>query len=135
MGLTPSRLYLDSCIAIYLVEEHHDFAAPLESLLESHSEAEVCISDLTILECLVMPLRSGNQALKEKFDRWFKSVTILSLTGAVFVKAAQLRAKNASLKTPDALHLAAAIHYDSDEFWTNDTRLDNITPEIVRNVL
>ncbi|WP_279308295.1 MULTISPECIES: type II toxin-antitoxin system VapC family toxin [Cyanophyceae] len=36
--------------------------------------------------------------------------------------AAELRSRH-GLKTPDALHLAVAHHYDCTELWTNDDRL------------
>lgn len=132
----PSRIYLDSGIAIYLVEEHQKFAYVIETLLESPSEeAGLFVSDLTVMECLVGPLRSKNKPLEEKYNGWFEGVTVLNLTNKVFIEAARLRATHSHLKTPDALHLATAVHYGCDEFWTNDTRLNNIEPSIVRNVL
>ncbi len=53
----------------------------------------------------------------------------------VFRNAAQLRADFNSLKTPDALHLAIALHHNCDEFWTNDNRLSSVAPSLVKNVL
>jgi uncharacterized protein len=47
----------------------------------------------------------------------------------------QLRADHKSLKTPDAIHLATALHYGCDEFWTNDDRSVKIAPTIARNIL
>ena len=135
MGLKPSRIYLDSCIAIYLVEEHERFAPRIESLLENLPEASLFISDLTVMECLVGPLRNNNKPLEDKYNGWFKDVTLLAVANAVFVEAARLRANHSSLKTPDALHLATALHFACDELWTNDTRLDRIAPSIVRNIL
>jgi len=135
LGLTPTRIYIDSCVVIYLVEEHRDFAPIVESLLEKAPDAKLFISDLTVMESLVGPFRSGNKALEAKFNGWFAGITVLSLTNEIFVDAARLRAANASLKTPDSLHLATATHYSCDEFWTNDGRLDKVAPTIVRNIL
>lgn len=42
-------------------------------------------------------------------------------------KAADLRAKYSWLKTPDAIHLAAAIESGCDAFLTNDRRLERCT--------
>ncbi len=53
----------------------------------------------------------------------------------VFRNAAKLRANFGSLKTPDALHLATALHYNYDEFWTNDNRLNSVAPRLVKNIL
>jgi uncharacterized protein len=60
---------------------------------------------------------------------------VLPIEREVFRRAAQLRADFAGLKTPDAIHLATALHYGSDEFWTNDNRLNHIAPVIVKNIL
>ncbi len=61
--------------------------------------------------------------------------TLLQMSDGVFQKAAELRADFTSLRTPDALHLAVALHDDCDEFWTNDNRLTAIAPSIVKNIL
>ena len=48
------------------------------------------------------------------------------MEGVVFDQAAQLRASHPKLKTPDALHLATALHHGCAEFWTNDLELAKI---------
>jgi predicted nucleic acid-binding protein len=58
----------------------------------------------------------------QKFDRFFAACEMIALNRAVFEQATRLRAKN-QLKTPDALHLAAAVHAGCDELWTNDQQL------------
>ena len=60
------RVYLDSCIVIYLVEEHLDYAPRLDTILADLSkdtEIFLQVSDLTELECLVLPFRQKNQPL------------------------------------------------------------------------
>lgn len=61
----------------------------------------------------------------ERFEQFFArpEVRTLSISEAVFEHATELRAKH-RLSTPDALHLAAAIDADCEEFWTNDRRLE-----------
>lgn len=49
------KIYFDSCIAIYLVEEHLVYSSVIESLL-AEARAIVCYSPLIELECLVLPL-------------------------------------------------------------------------------
>jgi predicted nucleic acid-binding protein len=138
MGLISQRIFFDSCIVIYLVEEHPTFASVIESMLVNASiaaELTIQISELTEMECLVMPLRKANRELLEKFQRWFNSVEILPIGRIVFQQAAKLRADFTSLKTPDAIHLATALHHSCDEFWTNDGRLGTVAPAIVKNIL
>src|SRR5437588_5837486 len=82
MGVVPVRVYLDSCIVIYLVEEHLDYAPRLDTILADlfkDTEIFLQVSDLTELECLVLPLRQKNQPVLDKYRDWFESVEILSL--------------------------------------------------------
>jgi len=82
-----------------------------------------------------MPLRKQNRLLIAKFENWFRKVQILQMQSEVYRNAAKLRANFTSLKTPDALHIATAIHHNCDEFWTNDDRLNSVAPSLVKNVL
>jgi predicted nucleic acid-binding protein len=135
VGLNFIYVYLDSCLIIYLVEEHPIFAPLLENYISTQADLIFVVSDLSEMECSVMPFRKNNQQLIDKFRDWFKKAKSVSLGKEVFQKAAHLRADFPNLKTPDAIHLATALHYGCDEFWTNDNRLDKIAPNIVKNVL
>jgi predicted nucleic acid-binding protein len=133
MGVT---VYLDSCIVIYLVEEHPEFAPIIESLLAQYSDILLAVSPLTEMECLVLPLRQKNEALMEKFRQWFRQVKILSMDREIFQSAGRFRARFPAIKTPDAIHLAAALHHGVSEFWTNDQRLDIFQIDhLVKNVI
>ncbi len=137
MGLNRLRVYFDSCVAIYLVEQNQTFEPLIENRLAKQAQtAEVVIqvSALTEMECLVLPLRKKNQLLLDKFRLWFDKVEMLPVERDVFRQAARLRADFAGLKTPDAVHLATALHNNSDEFWTNDNRLAHIAPSLVVDV-
>lgn len=131
-----SRIYLDACIAIYFIERHPDFATKVETIIESlNSEDTLCHSPLVRMECLVMPLRKTDTDLLALYESFFNEQQMLAMSPERFDEAAQLRASFPSLKTPDALHLATAIHHGCDEFWTNDNRLNSVAPNIVKNVL
>jgi len=81
-----------------------------------------------------MPLRKQNQPLWDKYRLWFEKVEVLPVERDVFRRAARLRADFTGLKTPDAIHLATALYHNSDEFWTNDSRLNHIAPSLVKDI-
>ncbi len=122
----PRQVYLDSCIVIYFIQGADPVREAILQALRPPDEPEplACISALTRLECRVWPLREGATELLEQFDEFFFSRDLrrARLTLPVFDLATELRAAH-GVKTPDAIHLAAAINWGCDEFWTNDRRL------------
>jgi predicted nucleic acid-binding protein len=127
------KIYLDSCIAIYLVEEHPAYAAAIEDKL-AESDGMVCYSPLTELECLVLPLRLKRNDLLDKFSRFFSLNLKLEMPEAVYQEATRLRA-DFGIKTPDALHLATARFHGCTEFWTNDGRLAGVANSMAVDVV
>jgi uncharacterized protein len=115
-------IYLDSCIVIYLVERKEPWRSTLAGMMRQEPETVFCISDLVRLECLVRPLREDDGLRIAAFRRAFDSFRILPIPEPVFDRAARLRADH-RLRTPDALHLACALHHGCDRLWTNDARL------------
>lgn len=102
--------------------------------MEAAGTAQYCVSDLVRMECRTGALIAGDARLLDRYERFFRSVSALPMTPAVFDRAAELRAKH-RLKTPDALHLATAIDHGCAELWTNDARLSGIASTVtVRNV-
>lgn len=126
------KVYLDSCIAIYLVEEHAAFSAPVERELERF-DGIVCHSPLTELECLVQPLRLKRQDLIDKFTGFFAIGLKLDMPDTVYREAARLRAES-GIRTPDALHLATARYHACTELWTNDDRLAEAAGGLAVNI-
>lgn len=135
MGLAELKIYFDSCVAIYLVEERELYSQKLETIISSLPPFVTCISPLVEMECLILPIREADTSSIEKFNQWFDSVNSLTVTPEVFQASAQLRADFPGLKTPDAIHLATALNHNCDEFWTNDDRLDKIAPDLVKDIL
>jgi predicted nucleic acid-binding protein len=134
MGLSAPKIYLDACIVIYLVEEHPVFGKPSRDALLTNVGKQFCISPLVELECLVLPLRNGNDGLISRYGSFFQKYRSLELTPEVYRNAAELRARQ-KLKTPDALHLAAAKHHGCGELWTNDDRFSGTGGVIAVNIL
>lgn len=119
------RIYLDSCALIYLLEGEPELSLAVGALMKgAAAEAEFCVSDLTRLECRVGPLRAEDSELLNLYDQYFASegVVHLPIGSTAFELATELRARHGT-KTPDALHLAAAVLGKCDSFWTNDHRL------------
>lgn len=126
-------IYLDSCIVIYLVERHPEYYSYLDRIFRDNAREVFATSSLVALECLVGPYKRDDEALEEKFEKFFAATSYLQLNDAIYLMAAGRRARY-SIKTPDALHLSTAEFYECTEFWTNDNRLEKASP-IVKNVL
>lgn len=113
-----ARVYLDSCIVIYLVQASDPIREKVRLALipPTGSAPQPHISSLTRLECRIWPLREGEPEVLAEFDRFFASRDLrrVRLTNAVLDAATELRARH-GVKTPDALHLAAALASECDE--------------------
>jgi predicted nucleic acid-binding protein len=80
-------------------------------------------------------MRDGEAALLTAFDSYFASIIaeVIPLNRPVIDLATKLRARY-GFKTPDVIHLAAAIINGCDVFLTNDYRLDKcaeVTVEVI----
>ena len=119
------QLYLDACIVILLVERHQQYESQIRSELSQRHGAKLCWTELTRMETRVKPLRENMHLLLSHFDHFYTepAASRIVLDREVFDIATELRAKH-GLKTPDALHLAAALRSDCAEFWTNDRHLE-----------
>jgi predicted nucleic acid-binding protein len=128
------RVYLDSAPLIYLIENVAPYASAIQARLNAPDTIQVC-SDLTRLECRLKPIRDKEEALLAALDSYFDEITafVIPLARAVIDTATELRARY-GFRTPDAIHLAAAIVDGCDLFLTNDHRLERcveISVEVV----
>ena len=130
MGL----IYLDACLLIYAIESHPVWFNPVLEALASQPESQFAISPLVKMECLVKPIRLGDTTLQWRYEAGLAQFVQVAMTEAVFLQAAQLRARF-NLKTPDALHLACAQHHGCATLWTNDDRLAQAAHGLARNIL
>lgn len=123
-------IYCDSGILIYWLDHIGPFNLRAEARVAALEQAgdRVAISDLTRLECRVGVLKRRDVAALKVFDDFFAraDIELVPLTASVFDRAAQLRV-DLNVKTPDALHLAAAIESGCDRFLCNDHRLSRCT--------
>jgi predicted nucleic acid-binding protein len=119
-------VYPDTNILIYLIENRQGYAHKIRHrMYPMYEELPIFVfSELTRMECRVHPLRTQNEPILKAYDMLFSNslYRFSALTRETFDIATRLRTEY-NLKTPDALHLAVAIHTNCDEFWTNDYHL------------
>ena len=130
MGL----IYLDACLLIFLIERHAHWGGQVADAMARAPNARFGISPLVKCECLVGPIRRGDPVLEQAYSEFFGFFVSLAMPEAVYLQAAQLRARF-TLRTPDALHLACAQHHRCEALWTNDNRLAQASHGLARNVL
>lgn len=128
------HVYLDACVVIYLLEQVAPYSEKTRNFLATNNDARLCVSPLVRLEVIAKPLREANKQLVSDYEDFLYAQNWLSINDEIVDRATYLRARH-TLKTPDALHLATALHYGCAEFWTNDNRLTNAAGEIAVNVL
>lgn len=115
------KIYLDSCLVIYLVEKHERFYEKVIQQVNLYPMAEFIVSSLTALEVLAKPTKDQDTGLIIRYQTFLNQFQTDGLNDAVMLDAIKYRASG--LKTPDALHVAFAKRYQCDQFWTNDDRL------------
>jgi predicted nucleic acid-binding protein len=119
---------IDTVAFIYWMEEHPKFSPVLQPIFESiHSGTlPAVVSSLTLLEVLVVPYRTGNLQLAERYESFLtrsRGLRFMDLDRSILRAAAALRARFPTLRTPDALQIATALAGNCRFFLTNDRGL------------
>jgi predicted nucleic acid-binding protein len=112
------------------MERHPHFGAIVQPIFEEIEKGNIqaITTNLTLLEVLVQPYRSGNEKLAQQYKDILlnaEGLTMLMVSHEISENAAKLRAKYA-IRTPDAIQLATAIENNADTFLTNDEALKKI---------
>lgn len=115
------KIYLDSCLVIYLVEKHEHFYEKVIQQISLYPMAEFVVSSLTALEVLAKPTKDQDTLLINRYQAFLNQFQTDGMNDTVMLEAIKHRASG--LKTPDALHVAFAKYHKCDQFWTNDGRL------------
>jgi predicted nucleic acid-binding protein len=120
-----SRIFWDSNLFIYLLEDHPEFSQAVADLRRRMLERgdQLFTSTLTLGEILVKPLSIGDRALCQLYENTLGNTALLL---PFDLKAAHRYAairSNRSVKPLDAMQLACASHAGVDLFITNDQRL------------
>ena len=135
-------IYLDANILIYTVERIDPFRLLLDPFWQEVSARSVTTltSELTILEVLTKPLRTGDVVLEGEFRKVLYSspdVRLVPISQAVLERAATIRATH-NLKTPDAIHAPTALVEGCATFVTNDPafrRIPGMTVTVLDDLL
>lgn len=125
-----ANIYPDSCMIIGLIEGDASQRWLLKKQLAKHA---VFSSELVRLETRILPIRNDDQDRLQEFDRLFSACHLIPLARPVFEHATVLRARH-QLKTPDTLHLAAALYAACDELWTEDKQLKAVASHFLKIV-
>ncbi|NNJ83872.1 MAG: PIN domain-containing protein [Gammaproteobacteria bacterium] len=120
-------IYLDANCFIYSVERIEPYCHILEPVWR---RGGIVTSDLTLLEVLVKPFKSGDRFLRRLYGDLLNAEEIerVPLSPVLLEQAARLRAAT-GIKTPDAIHAACALARKTVLFVTNDKGLQSI-PEL-----
>ena len=121
-----SRVFFDTNLFIYFLEDDGERGARVTEILERLSERqdELLTSTFTLAEVLVKPFAAGDEAWASRYEK------LLNTPGVVMVpfdrSCARIYARlrqDRAVKAPDAIQLSCAASAKCDLFITNDERL------------
>jgi predicted nucleic acid-binding protein len=129
-NLKGSRVYFDVNPIIYFIEENTLFIEAVEPLFEMIGNGSILAftSEFSLTEILVLPIRESLHEVVHAHKELLLDPELFTLTPMnreIFLKAAELAGK-LRIRTPDALHLAAALEARCSFFITNDKGIRSI---------
>ena len=114
-------LLVDTAPIIYILEDHPEFAPRFQPVFAAHEAGRLrfALSAITIAEVLTGPLKSGDEALAERYLAILQSWQVVPLDAAIAAGAARLRA-SLGLKLADAVQAASALAINAAGLLTHD---------------
>ena len=128
--LRGSRICIDTAPFIYFIEKdpkYLDILRPIFAEIDA-GKIDALTSTITLLEVLVLPFKTKNESLAEKYREillYAEGLTTFEIFHEVSELSSKLRAKY-SIRTPDAIQIAVGIIYGADTFLTNDSDLKKV---------
>src|SRR5271165_2314914 len=117
-----SRIYWDSMIFIYWLEDHRVYAPQVQTLFDKMQMRQdaLCTSVFTLGEILVGPQKRRDGELIETISEYLKGpeVDLLPFTAKTAERYSEVRA-GTGVSAADAIHLASAASAGVDLFITN----------------
>lgn len=117
-------VYLDANCIVYRVERIEPYQSFLQPLFDAarRGAIELVTSELSLIECLVKPVRTGDEELERLFRAVLtgsKEIRLAATSTAIIESAIHFRARQ-GFKTPDAIHVATAMETGCSSIVTND---------------
>jgi predicted nucleic acid-binding protein len=121
-----SRIYWDTMLFVYWLEDHPQQAPKVKRIFEKMEKRRdvLCTSTFTMGELLVGPKKQGSPDVAQRIKDFLQTsvVDLLPFTRETAEHYANIRAEN-RVSPVDAIHLASAAEADVNLFLTNDHRL------------
>jgi len=128
--LRGSRICIDTAPFIYFIEKDPKYLSIVRPIFAEIDAGKIdaLTSTITLLEVLVLPFKTKNESLAEKYREillYAEGLTTFEISHEVSELSSKLRAKY-SIRTPDAIQIAVGIVYGADAFLTNDSDLKKV---------
>ncbi len=128
--LRGSRICIDTAPFIYFIEKDPKYLGIVRPIFAEIDVGKIdaITSTITLLEVLVLPFKTKNESLAEKYREillYAEGLTTFEIFHEVSELSSKLRAKY-SIRTPDAIQIAVGIIYGADTFLTNDSGLKKV---------
>ena len=121
-----SRIYWDTMVFVYWLENHPIYAKRVQHILSKMEERQdrLCTSTFTLAEVLVGPYKVGDALAAKKIRGVFESpfIELLPFNMATADQYARIRVQH-RVSPADAIHLSCAAQSGTDLFLTNDAAL------------
>ncbi|MGB8770871.1 MAG: PIN domain-containing protein [Candidatus Korobacteraceae bacterium] len=120
-----SRIFWDTNIFIYLLEEYGKFstaAASLRAKMLARGD-QLLTSTLTLGEILVKPMERGDVEVCAQYQHAIASTSLVIPFDIEAAKTYASLRRDRAIRAPDAIQLACAATVGTDVFITNDRRL------------
>ena len=124
-----SRIYWDSMLFVYFIEDHPQYKLRVKSILATMHRRQDTLgtSVFAVGEVLTGPYKRGASAIIAQVKEAFRSpeVELIAFTAETSERYARIRAEN-RVSPADAIHLASAAQARVNLFLTNDRTLPKL---------
>ncbi|HTR37313.1 MAG TPA: PIN domain-containing protein [Bryobacteraceae bacterium] len=121
-----SRIYWDTVLFAYWLEDRREYAPRLQQIFEKMTERgdTLCTSAYTVGELLLGPRKVGALDVVQQIRDFFRTpaMRVLPFTEETGERYARIRVEQ-QVSAADAIHLATAAQANVDVFLTADRRL------------